>query len=187
MKAGQATIALDVVKLATGKMKPGDFILSVAFVLLTQPAIFQELKSMNFDLFYIPEGMLAATVAVMAVAGIFFALVWAGYLRYTHAADGEPWQPKYIFSMIATMVIAPIVADGALGWAVLNGAVFSDISFLLWLVVAVAIVSALVLLLLNYGVKYTVSVFTGAVRDGAEAYDAATAEVQKARSKIRKE
>lgn len=149
----RGSVAIECVKLLFGKSDPVGFLISISVILVTNPLIIMELKDMDF--FFIPEGTIIPMIAVMAVFGIFSSIAWAGRFKYIHAKD-ENWKGKYIASMFLNMIIAPLVANILLSILVQTqtAIVFNPASYLFMLVIAIIVVSALDLLVLNYGPKY---------------------------------
>jgi len=122
----------------------------------------------NMDFFFIPESMIIWTIA-MAVGGLLGALGWACMMKAEAGAD-EAWKGKYIASMFATMIVAPIIANLALGFVVQEWCPdITDLTYAMFLILASFALARYTLLFFNIGLKATVRQLTGNIKDAAEA------------------
>lgn len=151
----------------TGVMSMRKFLVTTATVLIANPIVISGSGIMEY--FYIPENSLVALIAVMAFFGVFASIAWAGRLRYLHATE-DKWEGRYVFSMILNMAVAPVVSVMFLGIFVqqyMPG--LNIVSYFLLLVITIICMSALCLLTINYGFKYTLSAFKPVLKEAQEA------------------
>lgn len=122
----------------------------------------------NMDLFFIPESMLIWTIC-MAIGGLLGGLGWACMMKAEGGAD-EAWKGKYVMSMLVTMILAPVVANVALGAIVMEYYPnINDMTYGFFLIIVTFAFARYILLFFNIGLKDTVRQLSGNIKDAAEA------------------
>ena len=122
----------------------------------------------EMDFFFIPESMIIWTIA-MAVGGLVGALGWACMMKNEFGGD-EAWKGKYVASMFVTMILAPLVTNVLLGFAVQEWCPdMTDLTYAVFLIIATFALARYTLLFFNIGLKATVRQLTGNIKDAAEA------------------
>jgi uncharacterized membrane protein YbjE (DUF340 family) len=150
-----------------GRVEWGSLILFLLAFALGDAIITQ--KVFEMDVLYYPADALILFVIAMAIGGIVSAIGWACIKKDASSHAGEAWKGKYIASMMMTMIVSPLLSAVLLGWACQEW--FMDIDSTIYCILLILVTFALskyVLEFFNEGLKSTLAMLKGDIKDAKD-------------------
>jgi len=167
--SGRSTAVNEIVKVLAGRESPSQAVLTLMVMAVVDTILS---RGITMDLIYIPDGFTLWMVLIVAVFSMLGPVLNALFLKNRSKAHKyEEWAGKYTVTMIADMILTPIIGVALMSWIIqeLPQPVSPETYIFIILPIGLLLTSRYVLIGLNEGIKAAAEQFN---KDKAQAQDA---------------